>query len=168
MSLSELTKPMHHACEKHPVGQRMFQAKISPQEWADWLWAFNALHGVIDRDLEPSMCRKAQLHIDLMHLPAANPSPAALRFAADLCGVETVGASYVLHGAHRSGGRVMAPILTKVGLPCLHVQYPDQGAAQAWVKWAREQTKFATQAILTFECLLAVMDEINARSKNEP
>lgn len=165
MSLFELTKPMHHACEQHPVGQRMAKGDVTRQEWADWLWAFRTLHGVIDRILPYYFWREEQLTIDLAKLPYANPSAAALRFAADMVDENPIGACYVLHGAHRSGGRMMAPILTAKGLPCFHIQYVAQADVQDWIKATRPRTEFSTQAIYTFECLLEVMDEIKLRSR---
>jgi len=165
MSLFDLTRDMHHACEAHPVGARMAKADVTPQEWADWLGAFRVLHSVIDRTLPLHMARDAVLAADLALLPAANPVSAALRFAADLAEQnDRVGAGYVLHGAHRSGGRMMAPRLAAFGLPCAHISYPDQAAAQEWVRLARERGDAAPQARKTFECLLAVMDEIKARA----
>ena len=40
MSLYEATKDLHHACEAHALGGRMSKGNVTPQEWADWLWAF--------------------------------------------------------------------------------------------------------------------------------
>ena len=164
MSLREDTRDLHHACEAHPVGQRMVAGNVARQEWADWLWAFRALHQMIDPQLPGPMSRDAALSSDLAVLPQARPSAAALRFALALHGRHVTGAAYVLHGAHRSGGRVLAPLLAKRGLPSQHIVYLDPDAAQRWLKWARMQTHCADQARETFACLLAVMDEIEART----
>ena len=163
MSLFELTRDMHHACEQHEVGQRFSKGVATRQEWADWLWAFRCLHTVTDPSLPSDMHRDAALSSDLAFLPQANASLSALRFSETLVGQDTTGAAYVLHGAHRSGGRVMAPVMVKRGFPVQHIMYRDPDAAQAWVKAARMQTGFATQARETFLCLLAVMDEISGR-----
>lgn len=162
MNLYDATKDLHHACEAHPVGGRMSKGNVTPQEWADWLWAFKCLHSVVDAALPAHMARDGLLAADLSVLPPARPSAAALTFAASLVGRDVTGAAYVLHGAHRSGGRVMAPILTKRGLPCSHVTYLDPAATQEWVRQAREADG-ADLARDTFGCLLSVMDEVDAR-----
>lgn len=163
MSLYELTRDLHHACEEHAVGQRFAKGNATRQEWADWLWAFRCLHLVVDPVLPLEMHRDAALASDLSLLPAARPSPVALSFAHSLVGQDPVGAAYVLHGAHRSGGRVMAPVMAKRGFPTQHIVYKDPEAVQAWVKWARAQTAAASQARDTFRCLLGVMGEIESR-----
>ena len=162
MTLYDATKDLHHTCESHPVGGRMSKGNVSRQEWADWLWAFRCLHSVVDLQLPDHMSRDAVLTCDLSVLPPARPSAAALTFAASLVGQNVTGAAYVLHGAHRSGGRVMAPILTKRGLPCAHIAYRDQDGVKAWVAAAREKD-CVDLARATFDCLLSVMDEIHAR-----
>ena len=161
-TLYDATKDLHHACEAHPVGGRMSKGNVTPQEWADWLWAFRCLHSVVDLQLPDHMSRDGLLSADLSVLPSANPSAAALTFASSLVGREVTGAAYVLHGAHRSGGRVMAPILSKRGFPCAHISYRDPDAVKAWVVGARE-SDCVDMARATFECLLSVMDEILRR-----
>ena len=165
MNLYDATKDMHHACEAHPVGGRMSKGNVTAQEWADWLWAFKCLHSVVDAALPAHMARDRLLAADLSVLPPARPSVAGLTFAASLVGRDVAGAAYVLHGAHRSGGRVMAPILTKRGLPCAHIAYRDPEAAQEWVRQARGAAGGIDLARATFACLLAVMDEIGARAE---
>lgn len=163
MSLHELTRDLHHACEAHPIGQAMVTGAIAPQEWADWLWALRCLHMVIDRHLDPHMSRTEPLTADLAMLPPAHPSRAALLFAADLAGKHTDGAAYVLHGAHRSGGRVLAPKMAKAGLPTLHTSYRWPAVVKDWLGGVRVRASFADQARHTFACLLSVMDEIEER-----
>lgn len=163
MSLFEATRHLHHACEQHPTGQRMSNGTCTAQEWADWLWAFRALHLAIDGDLPAHMSRDVLLAADLSVLPPANPSAAALLFATSLVGKDTTGAAYVLHGAHRSGGRVMAPKMAKRGLPTAHVCYRDPDAVRAWLDSVRSKVSAADQASATFGCLLEVMDEIDSR-----
>lgn len=161
-TLYDATKDLHHACEAHPVGSRMSKGSVTTQEWADWLWGFRCLHSVVDLSLPQHMARDGLLAADLSVLPPARPSAAALTFAAGLVGQDVRGAAYVLHGAHRSGGRVMAPILTKRGLPCAHTSYRDQEVVKAWVV-ATRTTDGVDLARATFGCLLSVMDEIQAR-----
>lgn len=163
MALYDATKDLHHACEAHPVGGRMSNGNVTPQEWADWLWAFRCLHSVVDVHLPAHMAREFLLAADLSVLPPARPSAAALTFAASIVGQDVTGVAYVLHGAHRSGGRVMGPALTKRGLPCAHISYLDPDAAKAWIAAARTGD-CVDLARATFGCLLSVMDEIHARA----
>lgn len=163
-NLYEATKDMHHACESHAVGSRMSKGNVMPQEWADWLWAFQRLHEVVDGSLPTHMSRKLLLTADLSVLPPPIVSVAAEKFASDLMAMADVtGAAYVLHGAHRSGGRVLAPILVKRGLPCAHICYSHPEEVQAWVREIRNNGNAAKLARQTFECLLSVMDEIQGR-----
>ena len=164
MILYTATKDLHHACEQHPVGQRMSDGTVTQQEWADWLAAFRTLHSVIDASLPDHMARDTVLSADLSVLPRANPSPAALAFAASLTGADVSGAAYVLHGAHRSGGRVMAPKMAKRSLPTLHTVYRDPEAVKAWIDGVRNRGDMVEQARGAFGCMLAVMDEIERRT----
>lgn len=170
MTLFEATRDLHHACEAHPLGQRMAAGNITRAEWAGWLTAFRVLHQVVDPALPAHMHRDGLLAADLSVLPPVLPGRAALSFARELCdagagtdnvGRDTTGAAYVLHGAHRSGGRVLAPTLVKRGLPCGHITYRHPNAVQAWVKTIRARGDLADPARATFTCLLAVMDEID-------
>ena len=108
MTLFDATRDLHHACEQHPLGQAMVNGAVTPQHWADWLWAMRALHSVVDAALPVHMARDAVLGADLSVLPKARSIRAALRYAQDLIGQDCTGAAYVLHGAHQSGGRVLA------------------------------------------------------------
>lgn len=163
MSLHELTRDLHHACEAHAIGQAMVTGAITPQQWADWLWSLRCLHSVVDVAMPWGMKRDAALSADLALLPDANPSRAALWFAGDLVGKDTSGAAYVLHGAHRSGGRVMAPKMAKGGLPTNHTVYVHPEGARDWIAALRVRPEYAEQARATFHCLLAVMHEIEER-----
>lgn len=164
MSLYESTKDLHHACEAHPVGTRMANGSVTPVEWAYWLLAFKVIHLVVDPKLDPEMSRDASLSADLATLPVQAPSLAALRFAASLHKQDVTGAAYVLHGAHRSGGRVMAPRMAKRGFPSAHTIYKNPTNAQDWVKSVRSKLEFVDQTKDTFACLLSVMDEIEEGS----
>lgn len=163
MTLYDGTRDLHHACEQHPVGQRMVGGSVTPQEWADWLWAMRVLHLVVDASVPAHMVRDAAFTADLSALPAPHPSKAALSLARDLVGQDCGGAAYVLHGAHRSGGRVIAPKMAKRGLPTAHVCYPHPDEAQAWLAVARGRSEWSAQAQATFAWLLDVMDEIEKR-----
>jgi heme oxygenase len=167
MSLFDATRDLHHACEAHSVGQRMFRGEVTREEWSAWLSAFLVLHRAIDPALPHHMHRDGMLRADLSVLPMVPLSKAATRFAVNLRGTDTTGAAYVLHGAHRSGGRVLAPKLVKRGLPCGHVCYSDPEAVQAWIETARARDEARDQARATFDCLLAVMDEIAAEPEGK-
>lgn len=162
MNIKEATADLHHACERHPVGSRMVAGSITRFEWAYWLTAFQTLHGVVDRGLPRFMEREQLLDADLSVLPTAPQSEAAGAFARNIRGTDTRGAAYVLHGAHRSGGRVLAPTLVKRGLPCGHICYLEPELVQDWVQEIRELEELGQQARDTFACLLAVMGEIEA------
>jgi hypothetical protein len=162
------TRELHHACEAHPVGQRMSAGTVSPQEWADWLAAFRAIHQAIDPHMPLHLARVALLDADIaamqaVHGVAARESHAAHVFADSLDTEEArLGAAYVLHGAHRRGGAVLARIMSGAGLPTAHVFYPLPAATEEFVKGLRERTDLAEAATATFQALLAVMDEIAA------
>lgn len=158
------TRDLHHACESHTLGQAMVAGAISPQHWADWLAAMRQLHLVVDQDVPRHMVRDPLFSADLSVLPAPKISLAALEFAHHLAGRESrLGAAYVLHGAHHSGGRVLAPKMAKRGLPTAHTSYAQPENARAWIAEARGRTEFAEQARQTFAALLDVMNEIQSR-----
>ena len=164
MTLYEATRDLHHACEQHPVGQRMAAGAITAQEWADWLAAFRAIHVAIDPHNPAYMARVALLDADLALLPAPRPGRAAHDLAASLTTPESVSAaSYVLHGAHRRGGRVLVKIMGKAGLPTAHVFYDLPGAAEEFVKAHRVRSDLAGEARRVFGGLLRVMDELDSQ-----
>ena len=162
--LFEATRDLHHACEAHPLGQRMTAGTVSRQEWADWLAAFRALHITIDPHHPAHMTRVALLDADLALLPAPRAGQAADRLAATLATPTSIAAAaYVLHGAHRRGGRVLAATMAKASLPAAHVIYPLPAEVEALVKSLRDRADLADGARAVFAALLAVMDEIEAR-----
>ena len=164
MTLYNQTRDLHHACEQHALGQAMVSGAITPEAWASWLWAMRVLHAVIDADLPAHMSRDALFAADLSVLPRPRRSLAALDFAAYLGrATSTTGAAYVLHGAHHSGGRVLAPRMAKRGLPTAHTSYAAPDQAKAWLGEVREQIQHTDQARQTFACLLDVMGEIEAK-----
>jgi len=167
MGLYDDTRDLHHACEAHPVGQRMSTGAITSQEWADWLWAFRKIHEVIDKHHPVSFARVPSLTFDLHELPDARPSEAATSFSEGLTLPEQIeGASYVLHGAHRRGGRVLEKTMESAGLPTSHVRYADGAAVEALIKGYRNRADLAEAARDTFACLLKVMDEIEERKES--
>jgi heme oxygenase len=163
-TLYEATRDLHHACEAHAVGQRMTAGTVTRQEWANWLAAFRAVHVVIDPHHPAHMARLALLDADLALLPAPRDGQAADMLAATLTTPTSItAAAYVLHGAHRRGGRVLASIMGKAGLPTAHVIYPLPAEVEALVKSLRDRAELADGARAVFAGLLAVMDEIEAR-----
>ena len=167
MSLYAATRDLHHACEAHPVGQRMSAGTVSPQEWVDWLAAFRAIHGAIDPHLPLHLARVAVLDADIeamwaVHSVDPREPLAAVRFAHSLKSDSArMGAGYVLHGAHRRGGAVLAKTMAGLRYATGHVFYPLPSAAEVFVKNTRERADLAEPATETFRALLAVMDEIN-------
>jgi hypothetical protein len=163
MTLFEATRDLHHACEAHVVGQRMSAGTVTPQEWADWLAAFRAIHAVIDPHLPSHMDRLPALDADLADLPAPRKGRAAADLAETLTTPEArEAAAYVLHGAHRRGGRVLKSIMDDRGLPSRHVAYAQAAEVEAFVKAMRNRAELADAARAVFAGLLAVMDEIEA------
>lgn len=166
MSLYEETRELHHACEKHPLGQLMVKGMITPQQWASWLSALWDIHEVIDQILPRHMHRGPLFHADFAMLYEdfrVNPdnSKAARAFAIRLEDEnEMMGACYVLHGAHRRGGRAMQPVVTKAGLPCCHLFYADPKAAETMIVSMRGRSELVQPATNTFSALLRVMDEV--------
>lgn len=164
MTLYAATRHLHHACEAHPFGARMAKGEIARAEWAMWLRGFRILHIAADIYAPASMAREEVLEADLADLPDA-PTPVACAALASMLRVEKIGlgAAYVLHGAHRRGGVVMRPVLTRAGLPCRHVSYPDPAEAEAFVKATRDRGDCAPGAVACFEVLLSAMTEIEGR-----
>lgn len=162
MNLYEATRDLHHACEAHPLGRKMVSGSVNAQEWADWLWSLRVLHQVTDPVLPEHMERDPFLAADLMALPRHNLIVSAVTSAATLAAEPSkLGAAYVLHGAHHSGGRVLAPKMAKRGLPTAHTCYKNPADAKAWLRDARVRVEFTKQARLTFASLLQIMDEIS-------
>jgi hypothetical protein len=166
MSLYAATRDLHHACEAHPVGQRMSAGTVTPQEWADWLAAFRAIHRVVDPHLPSHLTRVALLDADLAMMQAEHgvtgrKPEAARRFADGLTTEDArLGAAYVLHGAHRRGGAVLAKTMASLRFATGHVFYPLPAEAEAFVKQLRDRLELAEAATATFRALLASMDEI--------
>jgi heme oxygenase len=169
MTLYAATRELHHACEAHPVGQRMSAGTVTPQEWADWLAAFRAIHRVIDPHLPLHLTRVALLDADLAMMQAEHrvigrAPEAARQFAEELTTEDArLGAAYVLHGAHRRGGAVLAKTMASLRYATAHVFYPLPAEAEAFVKQLRDRSELADAATATFHALLLSMDEI-ARS----
>jgi len=164
-SLYEATRDLHHACEAHPVGRRMTEGAVTSQEWSDWLAAFRAIHVAIDDYLPRHMARVALLDADLALLPTPRLGKAAQDLVSGFSDAKDVdAAAYVLHGAHRRGGRVLASTMGKAGLPTAHVSYPLPAEVEAMVKGLRERGELADGARAVFAGLLAVMDEIEGHA----
>lgn len=168
MTLREATRDLHHACERHPLGQRMVNGEVTPQEWADWLSAFNTIHATVDRILPLHMHRQYLFNADFEWLRLHhNTVPANSKVAADFAELlvsdtDKLGAAYVLHGAHRRGGRKLAETVTALGLPCAHTHYDRPKAAESLIKSWAEQTDLVSAAVETFDAMLRIMDEIIA------
>lgn len=167
MSLGSLwsgTRELHHACERHEVGQRMLAGQITAQEWADWLAAYYVIHLVIDQSLPPHFTREPLLRQDFALLPPPHLPVAASRYAATLRDrTATLGASYVLHAAHRRGGRAKAEVMRIAGLSTRHIEYEQEGEVEAFVRSLRDRADLIEPAKNAFAAMLATMDEISTR-----
>ena len=162
-NLYEATRDYHHACEEHPVGQKMAVGAITRADWAHWLHAMQMLHWGADGLLPDHMRRDLLFRADLSVLPKPAASRAARVSLDSLDSVTSrMGLAYVLHGAHVSGGRVLAPRMAKRGLPTGHVCYRHPDKVRAWVTEMRGRGELAAAAKAAFSCLLGVMDEIAA------
>ena len=164
-SLYEATRDLHHACEKHPLGQAMVTASITPQQWCDWLGALRLLHEKIDPKLPPYAQVSGELTLDMVDMLPMVPRPicAAQSFSHTLDTPERIGgAAYVLVGAHRRGGRVTEKRFKEAGLtlPTRHVHFFAADEAEALVKWLRDKEELTDAARATFQCLLDTMEEI--------
>lgn len=168
MSLGALwsgTRDLHHACERHVVGQRMLAGQVTPQEWADWLAAYYVVHLAIDPTLPPHFAREPYLRADFAALPPPRLPLAATRYAAGLRGdLDILGACYVLHAAHRRGGRAKAEVMRGAGLSTEHIVYEREGEVEAFVRSLRDRADLIDPAKSAFAAMLATMDEIAARS----
>lgn len=165
-SLYAATRDLHHACEKHAVGQLMSSGHVSSQMWADWLNAFRVIHRAIDPHMPLHLARVALLDADIeamrsVHGVAARESHAAHVFADSLDTEEArLGAAYVLHGAHRRGGAALARTMATLQFATAHVAYPLPREAETFIDLLRGRADLAEPATATFRALLAVMDEI--------
>ena len=158
------TRDLHHACEAHAVGQRMLAGQVSAQEWADWLAAFHVIHLVIDKTLPSHYTRAPLLLEDFACLPPPHMPLAACAFAADLSlPSDILGACYVLHAAHRRGGRAKAQIMRGAGLSTRHIEYEREGEVETFIRTLRDRADLVSAARAAFAAMLATMDEIQAR-----
>lgn len=167
MSLGSLwsgTRELHHACERHEVGQRMLAGQITAQEWSDWLAAYYVIHNIIDPWLPPYFAREPYLREDFALLPPPRLPMAAARYAATLRDRTAVlGACYVLHAAHRRGGRAKAEVMRIAGLSTRHIEYEQEGEVEAFIRSLRDRSDLIEPAKNAFAAMLATMDEIATR-----
>jgi hypothetical protein len=165
MSLYELTRHLHHACEAHPFGQRMASGAISRGEWADWLGALSTIHTVLDPHLPPCLRRGPELLEDAVAtLPdAPRPLSVAAAYARSLTGpVMLGGAAYIFSGAHFRGGAVMRKRLEPLGFSCAHLRFADAAGANAQIVSLRNIDHLAFGAQEAFAAILRIMGQINS------
>lgn len=168
MTLREATRDLHHACEQHPLGQRMARGEVTAQEWADWLAGFAVLHAAADRVMPIHMQRGYLFNADfewlrMQHGVEPREPQAAVAWASMLdTETDKLGAAYVLHGAHRRGGPIIRKVVSRHGLPSAHTHYDRAVDAERLVKALSARTDLAAAARRTFAVLLASMDEVSA------
>lgn len=166
MTLRDATRHLHHACEAHPLGQRMVRGEVSAQQWADWLGCFEVMHRSVDGVLPLHFQRGHLLAADFQWLQdqfgAVPRVIGAAQAWADRLETDTdrLGAAYVLHGAHRKGGPVLRKVLSLVGLPSAHTHYDRPADADRLIHDLAGRIELAEAACGTFGALLRCMDDI--------
>ena len=161
INLKERTKELHHAAEKHPLGQSMADGSMPPRWWADWLGALFIIHSAIDRWMPEALQRVVQIAADVAETqihPRTNF--AALDYARSLDTREKAeGAAYVFTGAHLMGGEITKRNVQD-RLPVHHLEWTDrQSVVQTW-KPLRERDDLEEHALAAFQAVIDVMDEI--------
>ena len=158
MDLREATKGLHHAAERHVVGEAMAAGTLSPQRWSDWLGSLLVVHAVLDPHLAEPLRRTTALARDLNVLSGYPPRwcASASRYAV---GLHPEAAAYVFTGAHLMGGAIMARRLGD-RLPCSHLAWHDRSTAIKIWEPLRERGDLAIPAREAFAAILNVMDEI--------
>jgi hypothetical protein len=143
----------------------MLAGQVTAQEWADWLAAYYVIHLVIDPTLPSHFTREPYLREDFLSLPAPHLPLAAARYAASLAAPQDImGACYVLHAAHRRGGRAKAEIMRGAGLSTQHIVYTNEQDVETFVRGMRDREDLIEPAKAAFAAMLATMDEIEARA----
>jgi heme oxygenase len=163
MNLREITRPLHHSAEQHPIGAAMANGTISKQDWADWLGALLIVHRKIDPLLPAACGRVSQILSDLEACKPFEPREnlPAISYANSLTSYQ--GAFYVFTGAHLMGGAVIRKRLVN-RLPCEHLAWADRKEAiQSW-QHLREATEHAKASKDAFSAILRIMDAIYAHS----
>lgn len=162
--LWESTRDLHHACEKHPVGQAM-SLGTPPQKWySDWLNCLLMMHEIIDAQVSPLIHRAERLKRDIenMHIkPRENK--ACQEFCSRLLQSNDLieGTIYVLTGAHLMGGEIMRRRL--IGYPVSHLQWDSRQDAIKELDRYRSKSELTESARECFGALLKIMDEIIER-----
>jgi hypothetical protein len=144
VSLRELTRPLHHAAEQHPVGAAMADGTIPAEWWSQWCLGLLAIHAILDHHCVPVLRRSAELASDLRALPQTLMPPSALEYCAELDNRDAIdGAMYVFTGAHLMGGAVIERRL-RDRLPCAHLLWSDR--RQAIAEWSPLRARGELQA----------------------
>jgi heme oxygenase len=162
MELKSQTKDLHHAAERHPIGQSMANGTITKRWWADWIVALKVIHQVIDQHNPESMHRVQQLEKDLEEVDVLLPTDnfAAIEYAKTLTTPEEIaGATYVFTGAHLMGGAVTAKQLNG-RLPSNHLVWEDR--KQTMTDWSplRDRADLVEPAQRAFQAVIYILDEI--------
>ena len=166
MELRQVTQDLHHACERHPIGQALANGTVTDQQYADWLLVQLRIHEAIDPHLAPELERASAMQADIDTLDIVpHESRMAEAYAETLTyDAARAGAAYVMVGAHLMGGAMIA---RAVGdrLPHDHIPKGEerQTMLRAW-RPLRERADLANEAVRCFGALLASMEEIRQKT----
>lgn len=158
--LWESTRDLHHACEKHIVGESMATGK-PPEIWfGAWLIALRQIHSHIDPHSPEILHRVERLNDDIKELKLNIPEfDSAAAYCDTLTDEKSIaGALYVLTGAHLMGGEIMRRRL--IGYPTQHLEWTDRKEAIAVLQTYRMRDDITDEARACFSALLSIMDEI--------
>lgn len=158
--LWESTRDLHHACERHIIGESMSLGK-PPEIWfTAWLVALRQIHAIIDPHSPEILHRVERLDADIKDLKLNIPEFDSAKEYCDTLNNEKsiAGALYVLTGAHLMGGEIMRRRL--VGYPTQHLEWTDRKEAIAVLQTYRMRDDITDEARACFSALLSIMDEI--------
>jgi heme oxygenase len=160
--LRDATLDLHHAAERHPVGQAMADGTISERWWLDWLGALRVVHATLDPHLPAVLHRIHQIDADIAAMAPMQPAVghAPRLFAQSLTThLAVTGAAYVFTGAHLFGGALTARAVGS-RLPSSHLLWVDRPAALHVFRPMRNAIEAELYARNAFAAVLAIMDGI--------
>ena len=162
------TTEIHHDAQKHPFGKRLSAAKISIQEYADWIGAHAQIYKVLDTYLPPCLKRSQDLLLDQLSLLPIVPhhSIAVEEFLSEVKTAADIGGlAYTIIGANLRGGQLIRKQLEVLGISCKYLDFSPENleAGERWLKEMRSYPGAAAGAKRAFKAVVKVMDEIESR-----